>query len=481
MTQIDNLTLKKDSGIIIPNDHILYDHIKNDLTRSYLDFQNNYVTCRYFEEYSNKILIPRYYPIKGYHIEDHSDIGEDIEINCDIIPRNERQRIAIKHLTSNNSGILALEPGCGKTVLAIAAISHYKKKTIVITHKDKLLDNWKREITQFTNLTEDDIGRLNTKNYKECLKKPIILTTVQLIAYAVSNEITDFLDHLKNSGIGVLFVDECHVGIGPEQFSKCSTHIPAKRTYGLSATPECRNDGNNDLIRYHLGEIVYFPPTENELIKPKVFMINFPFGVYSRYKKYINYGGKFNLAKYQKQMPKINTYIKTNAEIIRKLYHDNRVTLVLGNLIKPLLAIAKELNLPKKDVGIFIPGAKENERLELSDTANLDEAFLNKQIVFSTYKAARDGNNRPDLDCLVMTVPTGNIEQAIGRILRSLSGKRQPIVIDLIDTEGPYSYFLNKKRKDDDKPIFIESARKRKEKYDRLQWDYEVINLKPKK
>ena len=60
------------------------------------------------------------------------------------------------------------------------------------------------------------------------------------------------MNALENAGIGLMIVDEVHVGIGPETFSMSSLHINCKRTFGLSATPT-RGDGNDDIIKYHLG------------------------------------------------------------------------------------------------------------------------------------------------------------------------------------------------------------------------------------
>ena len=464
--------LERKSGIIIPKAHSKYDVIERDLNRIVYGFNGNVSRRLFYEDLGDRILIPREYPISD--VVDNSCIGDDIDIESNIIPRNDRQKKAIDFLLNNNTGVLSLEPASGKTVISIYAISNIKKRTIIFAHKTKLLKQWKEEILKFTNLEEDDIEKLSTRNFKKVLKKKIILCTEHVIPIAIKNDKKDFLKALEKSGIGIMIVDEVHVGIGPETFSMSSLHINCRRTFGLSATPT-RGDGNDDIIKYHLGEVKYLEPGEDELLKPKIFLIYFNFGIYSRYRKYITWGGNFNVSRYLKQMFKVDRYNNITSQLIRKCYNGGRTIMVLGNRVNALLELAKRSNLPKKDIGIFIPGATSEQRLSVSDTDDLDTAFKTKRVIFSTYNAGRDGNNREEIDCVIHSTPSSNVEQSIGRAQRPLQGKEQPIAIDLIDTEGPKinSY------KDRSKKVnwFIKSAEKRIEVYERHGWDVETVML----
>lgn len=465
--------LLRKSGILIPKDHPEASAIIKHLDRFLYDWDGSAVPIKFFEDMGDHYLIPRFYPVKDY-VVDQTDPGEDIDIESNIIPRTERQALAMDWLPKQQTGVLRLEPGSGKTVVAIHTISTLKKRAIVFAHKTKLLGNWVSEILKFTNLTEDDIAKLSTKNFKKALKKKIIICTPHVIAYAVNHNNHEFLEALRNSRIGIAFIDECHVGVGPEEFSKSSLNLCCRNLYGLSATPT-RKDGNDDIINFHLGEVKYFPPEEGELIDPKVYMIYFPFGIYGQYKKYLTWGGRFQGSRYLKQMFKVEKYIKTVSALIKRSYNEGRITLVLGDRVASLLELAKKAELPKEDVGIFIPGSTKKERLSVSDTDDLDDAFFKKKVVFSTYLACRDGNNRKDLDCLIMSTPTGNPEQAIGRIQRELEGKKTPIVLDIVDTEGPEVNSIHSKTKIN---WFMRSAEKRIELYKEFKWNIETINLK---
>jgi len=467
----------KKSGILIPVDHPEFLKIKKHLTRVVVNWDDSLYKMELFITNSNGIIVPRFYPVDD-NIVDQSILGEDISVLSKVIPRSRRQELAIEFFKYNKNGILQLEPGSGKTVISIAGICGIGKKTIILTHKLSLVSQWKNEILNFTNLSEDDIGLLKTKKFSTIFKKPIIISTVQTIISGLNNK--KFVEELLNCNIGVAIFDECHTTIGPEVFSKVSLSLNCSRVYGLSATP--RRFDNSDVLEYHLGKVTYFKPEDGEILKPIVYMLYFSFGVYSKYEKYIMWGGKFQYSRYEKQMSKIDKYIEKVSSIIRDAYiKGNRTILVLGKNINTLIKMAEKCEIKKEDVGIFMPTASKEQILSVSDITDMDDAFHTKKVVFATYQAARDGNSRKSLDCLILTTPTGNVEQAVGRILREVEGKLQPVVIDLVDMEGPKVWSLHDQdRKNYNNKIgqFIKSAEKRIEIYNQFGWEIKKKNLK---
>lgn len=484
----------KRSGLLIPKNHPEYESIKKGLHRYLQMFNcNGYDEKFFFKEFPDgSILIPRFYPINNDEIIDMSPDGENISIEHHITPRNEMQKKAIDYIVNNKNGILQIACGSGKTVISIAALSIIKKRTIIVSHKDTLIKQWKAEILAHTNIKSENIGRLSSQNYKKCLDCDIILTTPQTIVYNIENDKKDFLNALQNANIGLLIIDECHTSAAAEKFSLASLFIDTKRVIGLSATPEARQDGLVDIIKYHLGEIKIFENEKKDIIVPKIYMLYFPFGCYENYKNYINFGGKFNLARYYKQLGKKGEYNKIVGNLINKAFNEGRNILVLGKNIEPLLNLCRESNIPKNDVGIFIPGAvsgnsvkKESKKLnkynkvveELSGNFDLLTAFLKKRVVFSTYLAGRDGNNRSDLDCLFLSTPSGNIEQSVGRIQRKHSGKKDIIVVDLVDTEGPQIGKIFKQMRGNIIPLFEYMAQKRLKIYEEKGWNVEIHKM----
>ena len=265
--------ITRNCGLIIPVNHPEYNNIKSNLDRSINQFIGDNVNVQFYKELNNRsIVIPRFYPIYD-DINDKTDPGFDIDISSKIIPRNKRQEKSIDFLKNNNSGILQLEPASGKTVISIKTICDLRKKSLILVHKRMLRKQWRDEFIKHTNLKEDDISFLTTTKYEKDLKKPIIIATVQTLLAGVDNKDPDkrdqFINTLQSSGIGVCFMDECHTVSGAMKFSYVSLHINAHVIHGLSATPE-RSDGQTDIIRYHLGDVTYFEPEENELLPVEV-------------------------------------------------------------------------------------------------------------------------------------------------------------------------------------------------------------------
>ena len=464
--------LTRTSGLELPKDHPDYIRIESDLNRTLRGFTGDLTYVKFYKDLGASILIPRFYPVLG-EINDQSNLGLDIEIECTLTPRNKRQEKYINFLVEHNNGIIKADPGAGKTAIAISAISQIKKKTIIFVHKEALRRQWTDEFIKFTNIKIEEIGFLSTKTYKQALQKPIIITTVQAVGALLKRRKDEFLKELNAANIGVSIFDEIHNLIGPEFFSDASIFINTKRVYGLSATPY-RSDGCEDIIIDHVGEIVYFEPEEGELLKPIVYMIYFSFGIYETPKqiKYLTWGGNFSTPRYFQQMNHSEKYKKTVTKLTEKLIKDKRNVLVLGVRINCLLELAGMSTLSKSEIGIFIPGTSKEERLKYSDTDDLKTSFETKQLVFSTYSNCRDGVNRKNLDALIMSCPTANIEQSIGRILRTLDGKRQPIVLDLIDIQGPM-YNIDGKMI----PYFVRSSRKRYNFYKEKDWIVKEIVL----
>ena len=76
-----------------------------------------------------------------------------------------------------------------------------------------------------------------------------------------------------------------------------------------------------------------------------------------------------------------------------------------------------------KKTGLFVSATKDDRNV-----------ILGKDIIFSTYQMSRDGLDVPSLDCVVFCTPVSNIEQAVGRIVRTCDGKKSPVIIDLVDS-----------------------------------------------
>ena len=118
-----------------------------------------------------------------------------------------------------------------------------KVKTVVLVHKQFLLNQWEERIGMF--LPEARIGKVQGK-IRDVENKDIILAMLQTVAMKDCSDLFE--------GCGQLIVDECH-HIAAKVFCGALFKIPVKFTLGLSATPD-RKDGLEYVIHWFLGPTV---------------------------------------------------------------------------------------------------------------------------------------------------------------------------------------------------------------------------------
>ena len=446
-----------ESGIKIPylyyKNNLWCQNLVHKLKRKVKDYTTGIeIEMKFYitDDKKQEILVPRFCSCdSNVKLIDQTTAGSDINIIDNITLRSSKQQEAFDWFSLNDNGILCMKPGEGKTVVSIKAISYYKKKTIILLHKDSLAEQWKKRIIQFTNFEEKDISRLTTATYKKDLNKPIIISTVQTIC-SMYNKFDNLLEIFKKANIGIMIADEVHGIIGPEQFSVASIQIPAKRCYGLSATPYRMN--NKDIMFLHLGNIYNPVSIDKNTMEPKIVVLKIKAGVMSKSNlvKWIYYSNKFSKERYLKQLIKAKPYKAIVKGLVQQIDKSGRRMLFISDRIA-ILDWASEAVKNQNDVGFFIPrSGKERKN------------HLKRKMVYSTYGSSRDGLDEPELSCLVMSTPTSNIEQCIGRVLRTAPNKKEPIVYDIVDMEceemvNRYEYrkrfYEQKKWKIDEKEI----------------------------
>jgi len=372
-------------------------------------------TWAFYNEDDVNLYIPRFYPIEDLineKIIDRRHDGQDIEIEHNIVPRNQLQKDTLNYMTNNDCGIINLDTGSGKTIVTIAAISTIKKKTLILLHRTNLVDQWIERFEEFTNIG-DNISILVNSKIEESFSKSIVISTVQGFRSALENRKEELLSELKKANFGVLISDEVHTSIGARKFSECSLYIMAKKVFGLSATPY-RHDGTSDILQYHLGPI-YKPLGESGIMCPDVNIFFFDFGLTKSF-KYVYWGGRFERVRYLNLLKKSDKLNKICLELLYKL--KNYGIFIIIERIKFVKQLFESFECDDKATYI------ENDKND----------NLKARVIFATTGKVRDGIDSPEKEVLVMTSPIGNITQICGRILRIFPNKKKPIIFDLVDT-----------------------------------------------
>jgi len=401
------------SGIFVKNPpDTIQIWLETQLTIQTTDYNGQLQTHVFYQTVSGGIWIPRHFPIELYgHVVNKFIPWTQINIQSNIQPRNETQAKAIDFLTYDSSDVvLQLPPGSGKTVISIAALAKLKRKALVIVDQVDLAEQWCDEINRFTNL--------NIQPDKSAsFQYPINVVTIQKLLYDIKQNHIDFWNRIKQSQIGVVVLDEVHVLIGPEQFTKVAYLLPIEKWISLSATPY-RVDESGKILQYWIGKNQFQAPRKFDV---KVEVVCFDSDLPSKTWKYINWGQDFSRQRYLKMLAaKSTAYIQTLISVVEELLSQNRNVLVLIERTDIIEQLAEKLSQHNP---VLYYGSKSKPR----DVCRL---------ILATYAKCSKAIDLPWIDTLVYGTPISNpvlLEQTKGRIQREYPNKHSPLIIDLVD------------------------------------------------
>ena len=156
------------------------------------------------------------------------------------------QHSAADALMSHDTGVLAATTAFGKTVVACKLIAERNTNTLVLVHRQQLLDQWVARLPVFLDVDADRIGVI--RGGRKRPKGFIDVATVQSLVR--KGEVSDLV-----ADYGHLVVDECH-HLSAVSFEAAARAAKAKYVLGLSATVT-RKDGHHPIIFMQCGPIRY--------------------------------------------------------------------------------------------------------------------------------------------------------------------------------------------------------------------------------
>jgi superfamily II DNA or RNA helicase len=371
-----------------------------------------------FRENANKYYLPRFYGIKRYGIPDKSEIqdGDDIDLPFEKPLRDYQDNIIgiyMNHVTSlhnTSGGILEVPCGAGKTVMALKIISLLKKKTLILVHKEFLMNQWIERIGEF--LPTAKVGKIQASIF-DIEGKDIVIGMIQTL-YDKEYAAGTF------DSFGLTIVDEVH-RIGSEQFSRTLFKTITPYMLGISATVD-RKDKLTKVLYMFIGEKIYSKQRDSEdavCVRGIEFkstndafnMVELDFRGSPKYSTMIT-----KLCEYG---PRSDFIVKIIGDLLKE--SENQIMILCHN--RSLLTYLYESINHKQlaTVGYYVGGMKQ---------ANLQETE-EKQIVLATYAMAAEALDIKTLATLVMVTPKTDITQSVGRILRVKH--ENPIIVDIID------------------------------------------------
>lgn len=400
--------------------------ILNELTVSPVSIMSAPVPkYKLFLQNSKKIYVPKFYGLSKFGLPSKNSLpdGQDIHLPFVGDLRIEQMDpvstfIKVANDPLKMGGILNIPCGGGKTVIALKIISLLGKKTLIIVHKDFLLEQWNERISQF--LPSANIGIIKGKHTRidRC---DIVIASLQSLSMKT-------YDPSIFECFGLVVIDEVH-RTGTEIFSNALHKVNFKYSLGLSATTT-RKDGLSKVFKWFIGDIVYKKKREKENVIVNCVNYEDDDEEYCRH-EYM-FQSRLNTSKMLNNICSCSNRNDRIVDIIHQL-GPNRKVLVLSDRKKQLEYIANHLNVTN---GYYIGGMS-------ADALKLSEA---KQVILATFSFASEGFDAKGLDTLILASPKTDIEQSVGRILRQKESDRinTPMVFDIIDN---FSIFINQAKK----------------------------------
>jgi superfamily II DNA or RNA helicase len=384
-----------------------------------------------YRESDKKIYVPRYFgeeifgPVKVLKITE----GHDIDLSFQGTLRENQVPVVnkyLEHIKEGGGGLLELPCGFGKTSISLHIISSLKKKTLVIVHKEFLMNQWIERIEQF--LPNARIGKIQGQII-DIDNKDIVLCMLQSLS------MKDYPSTLFDS-FGFTIIDEVH-HISSEVFSCALFKLVTKYMLGLSATMN-RKDGTTKVFKMFLGEVVYKQERskdEGVIVRGITYKINDE--EYNELE--LDFRGQTASSKMLSKICNYNRRTEFIIKILKDMIQENpkqQIMIIASykNILKYMYDAINHHNITT--VGYYVGGMKENA-LKESET---------KQVVLATYSMASEGLDIKSLTTLFMITPMTNIEQSVGRILRQ-KHEFAPIVIDIIDTHDNFQRQWLKRKK----------------------------------
>ena len=178
-------------------------------------------------------------------IRDERFAGRKLDAQFTGVLRADQQK-AGDAMLAHDFGVLSATTAFGKTVLAAWLIAQRGVSTLVLVHRQQLMEQWVERLSQFLALGVKDIGRWGGGRKKLTGRVDVALMQ-SLVRKSTVNDLVAHYGHLV--------VDECH-HLSAQSFELVARRTKAKFVTGLSATV-ARKDGHHPIIFMQCGPVRY--------------------------------------------------------------------------------------------------------------------------------------------------------------------------------------------------------------------------------
>lgn len=361
--------------------------------------------------------------LQGFRIpNDYMDLTYDIFVT----PLQEDDFYGFE-IDGNRRFVLGEGTVTHNTVMALNIISQLKKKTLILVHKEFLMNQWIERIAEF--MPSARVGKIQGPLF-EVEDRDIVIGMIQTM-YS-----RDF-DGSSFDSFGLTVIDEVH-RIGSEEFSKTLFKVVTPYMLGISATVE-RKDRLTKILYMFIGDKIYSEErTDDDVVQVRAVMFKTRDSVFNEVEYDFRGSPKYStmISKLCAFGPRSDFIVRILGDLIKE--NPNKQIMVLAHnrdLLTFLYdAIRHRISDEENTVGYYVGGMKEKD-LKITE---------GRRIVLATYAMAAEALDIKTLSTLVMATPKTDIEQSVGRILRAKG--QNPIVVDILDSHDYLKRQWNSRR-----------------------------------
>lgn len=360
-------------------------------------------------------------------IRDERVAGEPLELQFVGTLRPD-QELAAAAMLAHDTGVLAATTAFGKTVLAAWLIAARGVNTLVLVHRQQLLEQWVERLSSFLGLPAKEIGRLGGGDKKLSGRIDVALIQSLVRKGVVDDRVADY---------GHLIVDECH-HLSANSFELVARRAKARHVLGLSATV-VRKDGHQPIIFMQCGPVRHRvdakqqaddrPFAHHVIVRPTGF-------------RPLAAADPDQRLEYQNLSAEVMRSEPRNRMIcsdVLAALHEGRSPLVLTERTEHVAVLAEMLR-PHAGHLIVLQGGMGKKQLREALAGLAAAPAAETRVVIATGKFIGEGFDDSRLDTLFLTMPVswrGIIAQYAGRLHRLHDGKREVRIHDYADLDVP--------------------------------------------
>jgi superfamily II DNA or RNA helicase len=333
------------------------------------------------------------------------------------------QEKAVKKVKESDLGILMAPPGAGKTVMACKLIADRKVSTLILLHRQPLLDQWKERISNFLKIPTKEIGTLSGSKKKMTGK----IDVGMLQSISRLEDLSEIAEKYSQ-----IIIDECH-HIPATSFEAILKQLPARYVLGLSATPY-RKDGLEKIMFLQCG------PVRHEIQPSEVSMLAKEVSIYETSLVFPEELGRqppyHVLIHHLVQNEPRNQLIASKVE---EALVQNRFPLLVSDRKDHLDILEQLVKKMNPDVEIVVLEGTLTNKQRRESLSRIEELRIAKKkvMLMATASLIGEGFDLPELDTLIFSTPLsfeGRLIQYAGRIHRESEDKKSAQIIDFVDS-----------------------------------------------